>query len=81
MICADRSPMQVPKQITNVPSEILQPASQWKDQAEFHKSLHHLASAYSLSLSGLGSRAVLLTRIWATRRQSCTNACPLQVPH
>lgn len=39
--------LQVPKRISNVPSEILQPSEQWKDRGEFDKSLRHLASLYS----------------------------------
>jgi ATP-dependent phosphoenolpyruvate carboxykinase len=39
--------LQVPKQVSRVPDEILQPSSQWKDGAAFDKSLRHLASLYS----------------------------------
>ena len=38
---------QVPKRVSRVPDEILQPSSQWKDGAAFDKSLRHLASLYS----------------------------------
>lgn len=39
--------LQVPKRVSNVPAEILQPSSQWKDGAEFDKALRHLASLYT----------------------------------
>lgn len=41
------SNLQVPKRVSRVPDEILQPSSQWKDGAAFDKSLRQLASLYS----------------------------------
>lgn len=38
---------QVPKEVTKVPSDILQPAQQWKDQSAFNQSLRHLAMLYA----------------------------------
>jgi phosphoenolpyruvate carboxykinase (ATP) len=47
--------LQVPKRVSRVPDEILQPSSQWKDGAAFDKSLRHLASLYSANFKKYAS--------------------------
>mmetsp|Transcript_11436 Transcript_11436/g.20176 ORF Transcript_11436/g.20176 Transcript_11436/m.20176 type:complete len:559 (+) Transcript_11436:95-1771(+) len=38
--------LEVPKECTGVPAEVLQPESRWKDRALFYEQLHHLARMY-----------------------------------
>ena len=43
------SSMQVPTTCSGVPTEILNPASQWKNKGEFDSTIGHLAELYLVS--------------------------------
>ena len=42
------SALQAPSSCTGVPSEILNPASQWKNKGEYSSTLQHLAELYKV---------------------------------
>ena len=49
MGCYLLSSMQVPTTCSGVPTEILNPASQWKNKGEFDSTISHLADLYLVS--------------------------------
>ena len=51
---------QVPKRVTGVPSDILQPSTQWSDAIRFQETLRHLASLFAANFQECD---IILSRI------------------
>jgi len=49
------SDAQVPRTVSNVPDDILQPDRQWPDTGAFDKALRHLASLYTANFKKYAS--------------------------
>ncbi len=58
---------QVPTKCTGVPENILNPAAQWADKAEFDDTLSHLADLYEVRHKCLNSGTVAADHAWLLR--------------
>ena len=54
--------LKVPTNVKGVPTEILEPSSQWNSSSEYNSTLNHLADLYTVSLSFWNAPSNLLSK-------------------